>query len=238
MSTFSFFQLIFDNYSKAAVPPSASPATSYSKRIADDALLDDSSSVNLNQLEIAELRQQLQATKKQSLIFMEQSRKSSEREKMAFQQAQEALKLKVAAVAEALQATSRENYMLDLLTDASLDMAGKSHLMRSFTYFAYEFFGPHIFLIRLGSFLDAAAEDQRVDARTEILVRLAQQNNSSFWSAPDRTRQIVRFQDRASQVREYLDFCTKTLAMVYNAMFPRNLQPKTLPELINKFKSV
>ncbi len=86
--------------------------------------------------------------------------------------------------------------------------------------------------------MDAAAEDQRVDARAEILIRLAQQNNSSFWSSPDRTRQIVRFQDRASQVREYLDFCTKTLAMVYNAMFPRNLQPKTLPELMNKFKSV
>ena len=64
---------------------------------------------------------------------------------MALQQAQEALKLKDAAVAEVLQATSRENYMLDLLTDASLDMAGKSHLMRSFTYFTYEFFGLHIF---------------------------------------------------------------------------------------------
>ena len=144
MSTFSFFQLIFDNYSKAAVPPSASPATSYSKLIADDVLLDDSSSENLNQLEIAELRQQLQAMKKQSLIVMDQSHKSSEREKMALQQAQEALKLKDAAVAEALQATSRENYMLDLLTDASLDMAGKSHHMRSFSYFAYEFPDPHI----------------------------------------------------------------------------------------------
>ena len=52
--------------------------------------------------------------------------------------------MKDAAVAEALQATSRENYMLDLLTDASLDMAGKSRPMRSFTYFAYEFSGPHI----------------------------------------------------------------------------------------------
>jgi hypothetical protein len=26
--------------------------------------------------------------------------------------------------------------------------------------------------------------------------------------------------------------------MVYNAMFPQNLQPKTLPELMDKFKSV
>ena len=144
MSTFSFFQLIFDNYSKTAGPSSASPATSYSKRIADDVLLDDSSSVNLNQLELAELRQQLQAMKKQSLIVMEQSHKSSEREKMALQQAQEALKLKDAAVAEALQATSRENYMLELLIDASLDMEGKSRPMRSFSYFAYDFSGPHI----------------------------------------------------------------------------------------------
>ena len=144
MSTFSFFQLIFDNYSKTAGPSSASPATSHSKRIADDVLLDDSSSLNLNQLELAELRQQLQAMKKQSLIIMDQSHKSSEREKIALQQAQEALKLKDAAIAEALQATSRENYMLELLTDASLDMAGKSRPMRSFTYFAYEFFGPHI----------------------------------------------------------------------------------------------
>ncbi|KAK1678685.1 hypothetical protein QYE76_039533 [Lolium multiflorum] len=63
---------------------------------------------------------------------------------------------------------------------------------------------------KAGSFLDATAEDQRVDAR---------------------------FQDRASQVRQYLEFCTKTLAMVYNVMFPRNIQPKTLPELMKKFKN-
>jgi hypothetical protein len=55
---------------------------------------------------------------------MEQSQKSSEREKFARQQAQEAVTLKEAAVAEAAQATSRENYMLELMTDASLDMVG------------------------------------------------------------------------------------------------------------------
>jgi hypothetical protein len=58
---------------------------------------------------------------------MEQSRKSSEREKVALQQAQEAVTLKEVAVAEAAQATSRENYMLELMTDASLDMAGMLH---------------------------------------------------------------------------------------------------------------
>jgi hypothetical protein len=86
--------------------------------------------------------------------------------------------------------------------------------------------------------LNATAEDQCVDARSEVLIRLAQKNNSSFWSSPNRTRQIVRFQDRTTQVREYLEFCTNTLAMVYNAMFPQNPQPKTLPEFMNKFKSV
>jgi hypothetical protein len=48
----------------------------------------------------------------------------------------------------------------------------------------------------------------------------------------------MRFQDRAAQVRDFLDFCTSTLAMVYNAMFPRNPQPGNLPELMKKFKNV
>jgi hypothetical protein len=70
-----------------------------------------------------ELRQQLQAMTKQTLTIMDQSQKSSEKEKLALQQAQEALALKEAAVTEAAQAASREDYMLQLMTDASLDMA-------------------------------------------------------------------------------------------------------------------
>jgi hypothetical protein len=50
--------------------------------------------------------------KKQALTIMEQSRKSSEKEKLVLQQAQEALALKETVVAEAVQATSREDYML------------------------------------------------------------------------------------------------------------------------------
>jgi hypothetical protein len=77
----SFFQFVFDNYSETARPSSASPAASHSKRIPDDVFLDDSSCANSDQLELPELRQQLQAIKKQSLIVMEQSHKLSEREK-------------------------------------------------------------------------------------------------------------------------------------------------------------
>jgi hypothetical protein len=43
---------------------------------------------------------------------------------VALQEVKEALSLRDTAVAEAAQAVSREEYMLDLLTDASLDMAG------------------------------------------------------------------------------------------------------------------
>jgi hypothetical protein len=131
MSTFPFLQLVFDNYSKTAGPSSASPATSRSERMSDGVFFNDSSCANSYLLELTKLRQQLRAMKKQSLIVMEQSRKSSEREKIALQQAQESLKLKEFAVTKAVQATSRENYMLDLLTDASLDMAGKFFLLCS-----------------------------------------------------------------------------------------------------------
>jgi hypothetical protein len=62
--------------------------------------------------------------KKRIVTVMDQSRKSSDRERAALQQAQEALQLKESAAAKALRATKREEYMLDLLTDASLDMAG------------------------------------------------------------------------------------------------------------------
>jgi hypothetical protein len=119
----SLFQLVFDNYTAAAGPSDTSPATSYSRRTPVGDFVDDSSCADPFQ-ELAELRQQLQAMKKQAITIMDQSCKSFEREKAALQQAQEALELKETAVAEALQATARENYMLDLMTDASQDMAG------------------------------------------------------------------------------------------------------------------
>jgi hypothetical protein len=73
--------------------------------------------------------------KKQAVVIMDQSQKSSDRERTVLQQAQEALKLKETATTEAfLRATNREEYMLDLLTDASLDMVGKLRLLTLFVY--------------------------------------------------------------------------------------------------------
>ncbi|KAK1648677.1 hypothetical protein QYE76_066482 [Lolium multiflorum] len=131
-------ELVFYNYTATPRSSDALPASSYSKKASVDNFTEDSSNASLSQ-ELNDLRQQLQSMKKRAIMIMDRFRKSSEREKVALQEAKEALALRDTAVAEAAQAVSREEYMLDLLTDASLDMAG--------------------------SFLDAAAEDQRVDAR-------------------------------------------------------------------------
>ena len=58
------------------------------------------------------------------MIVLDQSRKSSEREQAALRQAQEALELKETTTANATRSAQRESYMLDLMTDASQDMAG------------------------------------------------------------------------------------------------------------------
>jgi tRNA U34 5-carboxymethylaminomethyl modifying GTPase MnmE/TrmE len=120
----SFFLLIFDNYTGAAGPSDDSTAASRSTRTPVDISLDDFSCVDSVQQELTELRQKLQAMKKQAITSMDQSRKSSEREKTALRQAQEALELKESAVADALRATTHEDYMLNLMTEASQDMAG------------------------------------------------------------------------------------------------------------------
>ena len=56
--------------------------------------------------------------------MMEQSRKSSEAEKIALQQAHEAVAAKEIAASEAEKATTRENFMLELMNEASADMSG------------------------------------------------------------------------------------------------------------------
>ncbi|KAK1649169.1 hypothetical protein QYE76_066974 [Lolium multiflorum] len=115
-------ELIFDNYTSTPGPAEVFPSPPSKKTPVAVNFVEDSASKNSAE-DLEELRQQLQSMKKQSLMLMEQSRKSSEREKAAFQQAQDAITEKDAAVAEAATATSRENFMLELLTDASLDMA-------------------------------------------------------------------------------------------------------------------
>jgi E3 ubiquitin-protein ligase DOA10 len=119
--------LVFDNYTSTPRPSDDFPSSSCLKKtsVADEFNEDSSNKGSAQDLE--ELRQQLQSMKKQVLMTMEQSRKSLEREKIALQQAQDALAVKEAAIKEAAEASSRENYMLQLMNDSSLDMTGILH---------------------------------------------------------------------------------------------------------------
>nr|XP_051190077.1 stress response protein NST1-like [Lolium perenne] len=150
-------QLIFDNYSTPPCSAAASPASSFSKKIlVDPGLLKSSSSGRLSE-DLQELRQQLQSMKKQNLAVMEQSRKASEGERLALRQAEEAVAARDAAVLEAKGATTREDSMLELMLEASSDM--------------------------LGSVLDSAAEDQRVNERTNLLVDLSLNHGTLLYIA-------------------------------------------------------
>jgi hypothetical protein len=92
-------------------------------------------------------------------------------------------------------------------------------------------------ILLAGAHTNAQAEEDRVNARVDVLMRLALQENIEFRSNEQRCRAIVLFQDRATQGRDLITFCRSALVMVYNAMFPRNPQPEMMEELMNKFRS-
>ena len=84
--------------------------------------------------------------------------------------------------------------------------------------------------------MDVDAEDARVDAQVETLVRISREAGADFWADENRCRTIVQFQDRATQARDFINFCQSSLKMVYNAMFPRNKQPESFDDLKKLFK--
>jgi hypothetical protein len=134
--------LIFDNYTSTHRPADTLPASSYPKKISvGDDFIGDSSCKDSTQ-DLRDLRQQLQSMKKQALVIMEQSRKSLEKENIALQQAQDAIAAKEDAVAAAAEASRRENFMLELMLDSSLDMAGILHSLDHNYRFSPCFFLP------------------------------------------------------------------------------------------------
>jgi hypothetical protein len=47
----------------------------------------------------------------------------------------------------------------------------------------------------------------------------------------------VKFEDRVEQVHTFFETCRRKLAMVYRTMFPLNVQPSSLRQLLGEFKS-
>src|SRR6266480_7101658 len=96
---------------------------SLTKEIPSDNFAEESSNYIPDE-DVDSMRRELADTKKQVLLIMNQHKKSIER-------LQEALAQKDAATAEAIAAGSRETYMLELMKESSLDMAGVCILLSS-----------------------------------------------------------------------------------------------------------
>jgi hypothetical protein len=98
--------------------------------------------------------------KKQTMTALEQARKSSDREQTALRQAQESLEPGKTATSNAARSIQRENYMLDLMTDASQDMAGTFfHLsIPPLPFMSLSMYYIGFLLSPACSFLDTAAE--------------------------------------------------------------------------------
>jgi hypothetical protein len=105
--------------------------------------------------------------------------------------------------------------MIELMTTASQEVAG-THLFPNYLTMKILSGGYLLYCIpfRIGSSLDAAAEEERVNHRVGFLMRLAAEANVDFWAEETRCRAIVQFQDRAAQARVFIDFCRSSLGMV------------------------
>jgi hypothetical protein len=139
-----------------------------------------------------DLRQQVQLLKRQTMTVLDQARKLSDREQASLLRTQESLNLEKASTSKAARSVERENYMLDLMTDASQVMDGA---LRFFLQTRLIF--PVIcllycsFFLVIGSFVDIAAEEQRVNLRVRGLLRLATEANVDFWADETRCHRIV-----------------------------------------------
>jgi hypothetical protein len=120
---FSFFQLFFDDYAETGRPDTFGDVSMPTETSETGASYVPAVSHPM-EIEMKEVRHQLQLLKKQTMTALDQAKKSAEREQTALLQTQKSLDLEKAATSQAKRAAERENYLLDLMTDASEDMAG------------------------------------------------------------------------------------------------------------------
>lgn len=121
---FLYFQLFFYDYTKTECLDTSHAAAKTREAFSEAA---DSSAPVIpysTQMEMEDLRQQIQMLKNQAMIALDQGRKSLEREKLASLEAQKSANLEQIATAEATRAAEREQYMIELMTTASQDVAG------------------------------------------------------------------------------------------------------------------
>jgi pyruvate formate-lyase activating enzyme-like uncharacterized protein len=144
--------------------------------VPESASLDVSSCPGSIKNEMADLRQQLQSMKKQTMNVMEQAQKYSDREQLALRQAQESLELEKTATSNTARFVQWENYMLDLMTDASEDMAVTFFIVSSLPHFlSLVVYYIAFSLSPVCAFLNTAAEEQRVNLCVDSLLSCQRQ---------------------------------------------------------------
>ncbi|KAK1663134.1 hypothetical protein QYE76_051293 [Lolium multiflorum] len=91
--------------------------------------------------------------------------------------------------------------------------------------------------------IDSGASKATLTAEEETLIftaarQLGEHIKNTSWKILRMTSFSMRFlfSKFMGLVRDYLDFCTRTLSLVYGTMFPRNKMPETLPALMDKFR--
>jgi hypothetical protein len=86
-------------------------------------------------------------------------------------------------------------------------------------------------------YLDSAAEARRVNAH--LLAAHTHTNSvaDNFWANRSKTMKLTLLQDRIAQAGVLIETSRSALALVHEAMFPLNDQPKGLPVLLNQFEN-
>ena len=84
--------------------------------------------------------------------------------------------------------------------------------------------------------LDEEEEGKRVAHLAEVLKKLSQMSTEiTFWSDPMKREAVSLLQVRAQQVEDLVERCRRTLALLYDAMFPLNPVPVGIGSLLGKF---
>jgi hypothetical protein len=85
--------------------------------------------------------------------------------------------------------------------------------------------------------LDSAAEARHVNAHLLAAQTHANSIADNFWADRSKAMKLTLLQDRIAQAEVLAETSRSTLALVHEAMFPSNNQPKGLPALLDRFEN-
>jgi hypothetical protein len=85
--------------------------------------------------------------------------------------------------------------------------------------------------------LDSEAEARRVNAHLRAAQMHANSIADNFWADRSKALKLTLLQDRIAQAGALAKTSRSALALVHEAMFPLNNQPKGLPALLDRFEN-